>query len=65
MPLFDVELSSKDLQALSNADAVARLFEKLGYDTSARTNQTVANLGIPEAAARPIKRIELIADRSG
>jgi len=62
MSLFDVELAAKDLQGLSSADAVVGLFAKLGYDTSARTNQTAANLGIPEAAARPIKRIELVAD---
>jgi hypothetical protein len=42
--------------------SVAAFFAKLGYDTAARTHQTAANLAIPEAAARPIKRIELIAD---
>jgi len=62
MPVFDVELAPKDLQGLSSADAVVGLFAKLGYDTSSRTNQTASNLGIPEAVARPIKRIELIAD---
>ena len=63
MHAFDVELSPQDIQSISSPDAVAAFFAKLGYDTTARTNQTVANLAIPEAAARPIKRIELIADR--
>jgi hypothetical protein len=63
MHSFDVELTPQDIQSMSSADAVAAFFAKLGYDTAARTNQTVANLAIPEAAARPIKRIELIADR--
>jgi hypothetical protein len=62
MPVFDVELAPKDLQGLSSADAVVGFFARLGYDTSSRTNQTVANLAIPEGVARPIKRIELIAD---
>jgi hypothetical protein len=62
MPVYDVELEIRDLQGLSSADAVVGLFTKLGYDTSVRTIQTASNLGIPEAAARPIKRIELVAD---
>jgi hypothetical protein len=62
MPVYDVELATKDLQDLSSADAVGGFFAKLGYDTSSRTIQTAANLGIPEAVTRPIKRIELIAD---
>src|ERR1035438_7912776 len=63
MHSFDVELTPQEIQSISSPDAVASFFAKLGYDTTARTNQTVANLAIPEAAARPIKRIELIADR--
>jgi len=59
---FDVELSPQDIQSINSADALVSLFAKLGYDTGSRTGQTAANLSIPEAAARPIKRIELIAD---
>jgi type I restriction-modification system DNA methylase subunit len=62
MHSFDVELTPHDIQSISSPDAVAAFFVKLGYDTAARTNQTVANLAIPETAARPIKRIELVAD---
>lgn len=59
---FDVELDARAVQALNNADAVAGFFTQLGYNTSARTPQTAANLGISEALSRPIKRIELLAD---
>ena len=59
---FDVELSPQDIQSINSADALVSLFAKLGYHTGSRTGQTAANLSIPEAAARHIKRIELIAD---
>ncbi len=59
---FDVELSPQDIQSISSADALVSFFAKLGYNTASRTAQTATNLAIAEAAARPIKRIELIAD---
>jgi hypothetical protein len=62
MHSFDIELTAQDLQGLHNSDAVTALFTRLGYDTAGRTMQTPSNLGIPEGVARPIKRIELIAD---
>ena len=63
---FDCELTAKDVQDLASADAVAAFFAKLGYNTDARTQQTLANLGITaEGAARPINRIELLADQEG
>jgi len=61
---LDVELGAHDVQALSSADAVAAFFARLGYNMDKRTEQTPANLGITaEGTARPIKRIELIADQ--
>ncbi len=61
---LDLELSPHDVQALSSADAVAACFAQLGYNTDARTSQTPGNLGITaEGTARPIKKIELIADQ--
>ncbi len=61
---LDLHLTNHDLQALSSADAVAAFFSKLGYNTNARTPQAPSNLGITsESAARPIKKIELIADQ--
>ena len=63
---FDCEVEFKDVQDLASADAVAAFFAKLGYNTDARTQQTLANLGITaEGAARPINRIELLADQEG
>lgn len=61
---FDADLSERDVQELSTADAVAAFFARLGYDTNARTIQTPGNLGIgTEGTLAPIKRIELIADQ--
>ena len=63
---FDADLSEREVQELSSADALAAFFARLGYDTNARTVQTPGNLGIgTEGTLRPIKRIELIADREG
>lgn len=63
---FDVDLLDRDLQGISNAEAVAGLFASLGYNTNARTVQTPGNLGITaDSALRPITRIELIADQDG
>jgi hypothetical protein len=60
----DIELGCADIQALSDADAVAAFFERLGYNTSVRRIQTPANLGITaDSTLRPIKKIELLADQ--
>ena len=61
---LDINLTTKDVQGLSSADAIAAFFSQLGYNTNARTPQTPGNLGITsDAALKPIKRIELIADQ--
>ena len=63
---FDSDLAERDVQSLSNADAIAGFFARLGYSTEKRTPQTPGNLGIgTEGTLRPIKRIELIADQDG
>jgi len=63
---IDVDLRSADIQEAGNADALVGFFARLGYNTDARTPQTPANLGITAAGtARPIKRIELLADNDG
>lgn len=65
-PRFDIDLSGRDLQELSSAEAVAAFFARLGYNTNPRTVQTPGNLGIAtESTLRPIKRIELVADQEG
>ena len=63
---LDIELGLHDVQDISSADAVAAFFVRLGYSTGTRTPQTPANLGITaEGTARPIKKVELIADQEG
>lgn len=63
---LDIELGPHDIQVLSGADAVAAFFARLGYNTDARIPQIPANLGITaEGVARPINKIELIADQEG
>src|SRR5947207_9230199 len=63
---LDRELRARDVQDLSNSDAIAAFFATLGYRTEARREQTAANLGIlAEGLQRPIRRIELLADHEG
>src|SRR5712675_225142 len=65
-PQQDIALGYADIQALGNADAVAALFERLGYNTTIRTIQTLGNLGITaDSTLRPIRKIELGADQAG
>jgi hypothetical protein len=60
----DRNLTSRDIQELSSADAVAAFFASLGYDTDARLVQTSAAMGITaESLQRKIRRIERIADQ--
>ena len=61
---LDIELTPHDLQALNGAEAVAGFFARLGYDIGQRTPQTPGNLGITaDSTARPIKKIELLANQ--
>lgn len=62
-PRFDIGLQKKDILDLSEADGVAAFFSRLRYDTSTRTSQTSLALGLTESVARPIRRIEMLADR--
>ena len=64
--LSDVDLHGRDVQDLADADALASFLARLGYDTNARTVQTPGNLGITaDGTLRPIRKIELLADREG
>ena len=63
--ILDVNVGPEDARSLTNADAVVGFFAKLNYDTNNRITQTPANLGIAEATAKQIKKIELIADHAG
>jgi hypothetical protein len=61
---LDIELGPSDVQSLSNAEELTAFFARLRYNTDTRISQTPVNLGITaEGIARPIKKIELIADR--
>jgi hypothetical protein len=63
---IDRDISPKEIQRLSSAEALAGFFAYLGYQTDCRITQTAANLGITaEGTLRPIKRIELLADQEG
>lgn len=63
---FDVTIRARDVQELSNADAVTALFARLGWRTEVRIEQNPGNLGITaEGTVKPIKKIELIADQDG
>lgn len=62
-PAVDVDLRKHQVQDLSSPDAVAAFFAGLGWDTSARTPQTPANLGIgAQTLLDQIRHCELIAD---
>ena len=41
----DIELSREDIQLLSNRDALAAFFAKLGYNTNDRLVQNIAAMG--------------------
>src|SRR5713101_217972 len=57
----DIELSREDIQLLSNSDALAAFFAKLGFDTNDRLTQNVAAMGFSsdnlKAAITHIERL--------
>ena len=60
----DLDLREEQVQDLSSREAVAAFFEALGYNTSARTRQTPANLGITaDSLVHQVRHVELIADQ--
>ena len=63
-PAVDIDLREQQVQDLSSRDAIAGFFSALGYNTSARTRQTPANLGVTaEGIANQIRHAELLADQ--
>lgn len=61
-PAVDVDLRKHQVQDLSSPDAVAAFFAGLGWDTSARTPQTPANLGVgAQTLLDQVQHCELIA----
>ncbi len=60
--MLDKDLRPDQIQAISNAEEVARFFLYLGYNTKERITQSPSNLGITnETLLKEIKKIELIA----
>ncbi len=60
----DLELSREDIQLLSNSDALAAFFAKLGYDTNDRLTQNVAAMGfISDNLKSAITHIERLASQ--
>ena len=63
-PSVDIDLRKERVQDLSSREAVAAFFATLGHDTSARTPQRPANLGIAaEGLVHQTKHCELIGDQ--
>lgn len=58
----DLNLTSKDLQGLTSADALAQFFTALGYDTGSRTALTPEAIGLSGESATAIRAIEVLAD---
>jgi hypothetical protein len=62
----DYELSREDIQDLSNRDAVAAFFAKLGYNTNERLLQNTAAMGFgSELLKSTITSIERLASEDG
>lgn len=62
----DYELSREDIQGLSNRDALAAFFAKLGYDTNARLVQNPAAMGFSSDLLKSsITHIERLASQDG
>jgi Eco57I restriction-modification methylase len=62
----DLELSREDIQLLSNSDALAAFFAKLGYDTNDRLIQNVAAMGFSSDNLKAaITHIERLASQDG
>jgi hypothetical protein len=62
----DYELSREDIQDLSNRDAIAAFFAKLGYNTNERLPQNTAAMGFgSELLKSSITSIERLASEDG
>ena len=62
----DIELTREDIQLLSNSDALAAYFAKLGYNTNDRLTQNVAALGFSSDNLKAaIAHIERLASQDG
>jgi hypothetical protein len=58
----DANLTPKDLQGLTSADALAAFFTSLGYDTSSRKSLTPESIGLSGESAAPVQSIEVLSE---
>ncbi|HEV2579459.1 MAG TPA: hypothetical protein VGT44_01295, partial [Ktedonobacteraceae bacterium] len=62
----DYELTREDIQGLSNRDALAAFFARLGYDTNLRLAQNAAAMGFgSDQLKSTITHIERLASQDG
>lgn len=61
MRTTDVDLSPKDISALTSPDALAAFLARLDYKTDSRTPLTPQALGLTGETANAIKKVELLA----
>ena len=58
----DLNLTPKDFQGLTSADAVAGFLTALGYDTSSRKSLTPESIGLSGDFAAPLRAIEVLSE---
>lgn len=58
----DLDLTSRDLAAVTSLDALVGLLTRLGYNTNARTALTPEAIGLAGDAAARVRMIELLAE---
>lgn len=62
MRTTDVDLSPKDISALTSPDALAAFLARLDYKTDSRTPLTPQALGLTGETANAIKKVELLSE---
>ena len=60
--LTDLNLTPKDLQGLTSADALVAFLTTLGYDTGRRKQLSPEAIGLAGDAATPVRAVEMLAE---
>lgn len=58
----DLNLTPKDLQGITSADALAAFLTALGYDTGNRKSLTPESIGLSGESAAPVRAIEVLSE---
>jgi hypothetical protein len=58
----DLNLTPKDFQGITSADALAAFLTSLGYDTSSRRALTAESIGLSGESTTPIRTIEILSE---